>query len=71
MSFLFFLGIHAIVKNGNRLTYVIYNLSSGKAEQECVFPTDSTAFMGTDPSGISLTITGEVNLLQLFCKIVF
>ncbi|KAK4302521.1 hypothetical protein Pmani_025398 [Petrolisthes manimaculis] len=52
-------GIHAIVKNGNRLTYVIYNLSSGKAEQECVFPTDSTAFMGTDPSGISLTITGE------------
>ncbi|XP_050693642.1 E3 ubiquitin-protein ligase hyd-like isoform X3 [Eriocheir sinensis] len=52
-------GIHAIVKNNNRLTYAIYNLSSGKAEQECMFPTDSTAFMGSDPSGISLTITGE------------
>ncbi|XP_069947908.1 E3 ubiquitin-protein ligase UBR5 isoform X2 [Cherax quadricarinatus] len=52
-------GIHAIVKNGSRLTYVIYNLSSGKAEQECVFPTDSTAFMGSEPSSISLTITGE------------
>ncbi|XP_068224173.1 E3 ubiquitin-protein ligase UBR5 isoform X7 [Palaemon carinicauda] len=52
-------GVHAIVKNGSRLSYVIYNLSSGKAEQECVFPTDSTAFMGTEPSAISLTITGE------------
>ncbi|KAK7086288.1 E3 ubiquitin-protein ligase ubr5 [Halocaridina rubra] len=52
-------GVHAIVKNASRLTYVIYNLSSGKAEQECVFPTDSTAFMGNDPSSISLTITGE------------
>lgn len=52
-------GIHAIVKNGTRLTYVIYNLSSGRAEQECVFPTDSVAFMGSEPSAVSLTITGE------------
>lgn len=52
-------GVHAIVKNGSRLTYVIYNLSSGKNEQECTFPTDSQAFMGQDPQGISLTIAGE------------
>ncbi|CAL4094503.1 unnamed protein product, partial [Meganyctiphanes norvegica] len=52
-------GVHAIVKNGSRLTYVIYNLSSGKTEQECTFPTDSQAFMGQDPQGISLTIAGE------------
>ncbi|XP_047482711.1 E3 ubiquitin-protein ligase hyd-like isoform X2 [Penaeus chinensis] len=52
-------GIHAIVRNGSRLTYVIYNLSSGKSEQECVFPTESTAFMGSEPSAISLTINGE------------
>lgn len=55
-------GIHAIVKNNSRLTYAIYNLSSGKAEQECMFPTDSTAFMGSEPSSISLTITGEVRI---------
>ncbi|XP_065335384.1 E3 ubiquitin-protein ligase UBR5 isoform X2 [Cloeon dipterum] len=51
--------IHGIVRLGNKFSYSIYNLSSGRVEQEHLFPTDLTAFMGQDPSNISLTCTGE------------
>ena len=61
-------GIHAIVKVGTKLNYVIYNLSSGKLAQECTLPTDSVAFMGADSNNISLTITGEVSIKHYFLK---
>ena len=53
-------GIHAILKNGSKLSYVIYNLSTGKYIQDCFIPSDITSFLGLNPQNISLTSTGEV-----------
>ncbi|KAJ8960750.1 hypothetical protein NQ318_020043 [Aromia moschata] len=52
-------GIHAIVRNGSKLSYVIYNISSGRIEQDNPFPSDTAAFMGLYPSHINLTCAGE------------
>ncbi|KAG5892960.1 hypothetical protein JTB14_015007 [Gonioctena quinquepunctata] len=52
-------GIHAIVRNGTKLSYVIYNISSGRVEQDNQFPSDTAAFMGLQPSHINLTCAGE------------
>lgn len=54
-------GIHAIVRSGSKLSYVIFNVSSGRVEQDNPFPSDSAAFMGLYPSLISLTCAGEVS----------
>lgn len=55
-------GIHAIVRSGTKLSYVVYNVSSGRVEQDNPFPSDTTAFMGLFPSLISLTCAGEVSV---------
>ncbi|XP_076270049.1 E3 ubiquitin-protein ligase hyd isoform X5 [Rhynchophorus ferrugineus] len=55
------LGIHAIVRNGSKLSYVIFNISSGRVEQDNAFPSDPAAFMGLYPSLINLTCAGESN----------
>ncbi|XP_056647890.1 E3 ubiquitin-protein ligase hyd isoform X1 [Diorhabda sublineata] len=52
-------GIHAIVRNGSNLSYVIYNISSGRVEQDKQFPSETAAFMGLYPSYINLTCAGE------------
>ncbi|XP_054724980.1 E3 ubiquitin-protein ligase UBR5-like isoform X2 [Uloborus diversus] len=52
-------GIHAVVKNNDRLSYVLYNISSGKATQDSPFPTDTQSFLGQDTRLISLGISGE------------
>ncbi|GBL96595.1 E3 ubiquitin-protein ligase UBR5 [Araneus ventricosus] len=52
-------GIHAIVKNGERLSYVFYNISTGKATQDSPFPTDTQSFLGQDTRLISFSISGE------------
>ncbi|GIX75673.1 hypothetical protein CDAR_406353 [Caerostris darwini] len=52
-------GIHAVVKNGERLSYVLYNISTGKATQDSPFPTDTQSFLGQDTRLISLSISGE------------
>lgn len=52
-------GIHAIVRSGTKLSYVLYNISSGRAEQDNPFPSDTTSFMGLYPQHISLTSAGE------------
>lgn len=56
------LGIHAIVRNGPKLSYVVYNISSGRIEQDNQFPSDTAAFMGLYSSYINLTCAGEVRL---------
>lgn len=53
-------GIHAVVKTGMKLSYVVYNLSSGRAEQDSPFPSDTSSFLGLEPQNISLTSAGEV-----------
>lgn len=54
-------GIHAIVRSGAKLSYVVYNISSGRAEQDNPFPSDTVSFMGLHPQHISLTSAGEVS----------
>lgn len=53
-------GIHAIVKNGTKLSYVIYNICTGRVEQDNPFPSDTASFMGLHPQFINLTCAGEV-----------
>lgn len=52
-------GVHAIVRAGTKLSYVVYGVASGKIEQDCVFPTDPSSFFGQNQSLISLYCYGE------------
>lgn len=52
-------GIHAIVKTGSKLSYVLLNVSTGRIEQDSPFPCDTAAFMGLDSHAVNLTSTGE------------
>lgn len=52
-------GIHAIVKNGNKIEYKMYQLASGKTTKSLSFSTDPNAFLGRDPSLITLYACGE------------
>ena len=45
-----------------KLSYMIYNLSTGKVEHDSQFPTDAQAFMGSHRSDISLHNTGDVSV---------
>lgn len=56
-------GIHAILKTGNKLSYVVYNLSTGKYVQDCFIPSDVPSFLGLHPQNISLTSAGGVRIL--------
>ncbi|KAK3087035.1 hypothetical protein FSP39_000732 [Pinctada imbricata] len=58
-------GIHVIARSGARLSYIVYNLTSGKVEQDSAFPTDAQSFMGVHRREISLCKTEEELLLQL------
>ena len=53
-------GINVLNRSGNKLSYVVYNLSTGKTEQDSVFPTDTQAFIGASERAISLHNGGEV-----------
>lgn len=52
-------GIHAILKNGNKLSYVVYNLSTGRYVQDCYIPSEINSFLGLQSQNISLTSAGE------------
>ncbi|XP_076670433.1 E3 ubiquitin-protein ligase hyd isoform X1 [Andrena cerasifolii] len=52
-------GIHAIVKNGSKLSYVVYNLSTGRYVQDCYIPSDISSVLGLQPQNINLTSAGE------------
>ncbi|KAK2726284.1 hypothetical protein QYM36_000668 [Artemia franciscana] len=54
--------VHTIVRNKNRFSYNVLDLSTGKVEQENVLPTDVSAFSGLDLKNISLHIWAEENL---------
>ena len=55
-------GIHAIVKSGSRLSYVVHNVTSGRYEQDSQFPIDINAFLGTNVQNVLLSSTGDVSL---------
>ncbi|GAB1606363.1 E3 ubiquitin-protein ligase UBR5-like [Argonauta hians] len=52
-------GIHVIARCGARLSYMVYNLSSGKVEQNSPFPTDTQSFLGNFDRPITLHNSGE------------
>ncbi|CAL1688637.1 unnamed protein product [Lasius platythorax] len=52
-------GIHAILKSGNKLSYVVYNLSTGRYVQDRYIPSDISSFLGLQPQNINLTSAGE------------
>lgn len=52
-------GIHALVKNGLKIEYKMYQLASGKVFKSLFFSTDTSAFLGRDPSLITLYACGE------------
>lgn len=52
-------GIHALVKNGSKIEYKMYQLASGKVSKSLYFPTDTNAFLGRDSSLITLYACGE------------
>jgi len=56
-------GIHVIARSGVRLNYLVYNLSSGKVERDCVFPTEAQAFMGCHRKDVALHNPGDVSWL--------
>ncbi|KAL1422900.1 hypothetical protein MTO96_021623 [Rhipicephalus appendiculatus] len=58
-------GIHAVVKNGGQLSYMVYNIVTGRAEQDSPFPTYLQSFLGLDQRQISLCISGENDSLTL------
>ncbi|XP_037810400.1 E3 ubiquitin-protein ligase hyd isoform X2 [Lucilia sericata] len=52
-------GIHVVKKLGNKLHYSLYNLYNSKQEQNCQFPTDSSSFIGSSPSNISMICNND------------
>ncbi|XP_062606641.1 E3 ubiquitin-protein ligase UBR5-like isoform X3 [Saccostrea cucullata] len=58
-------GIHLIARSGSRLSYTIYNLTSGKVDQDATFQTDAQTFLGENRSEITLHNTGDELLVQL------
>ncbi|KRT83810.1 hypothetical protein AMK59_4307, partial [Oryctes borbonicus] len=51
-------GIHAIVMSGSKLSYVVYNICSGRVEIDNPFPSEAS-FMGLYPNYINLTCAAE------------
>lgn len=58
-------GIHAVVKNGGQLSYMVYNIVTGRAEQDSPFPTYLQSFLGLDQRQVALSISGENETLTL------
>ncbi|EEC00482.1 ubiquitin protein ligase edd, putative, partial [Ixodes scapularis] len=58
-------GIHAVVKNGAQLTYTVYNIVTGRAEQDSPFPTCLQSFLGLDQRQVTLATSGESETVTL------
>ncbi|XP_022162662.1 E3 ubiquitin-protein ligase UBR5 isoform X4 [Myzus persicae] len=52
-------GVHAIVKNGSKISYIKFNVTSGKIEQDCPFPVDASALIGLNPDNMQIICTAE------------
>lgn len=53
-------GVHAVLKTGNWVRYCIFDLATGKAEQENNFPTSSIAFLGQNERNVAIFTAGQV-----------
>ncbi|XP_058797650.1 E3 ubiquitin-protein ligase hyd isoform X2 [Phymastichus coffea] len=61
-------GIHAILRSGSKLSYVIYNISTGRYVQDCYIPSDISSFLGLQPQNVSLTSAGESNECSMLLR---
>lgn len=52
-------GIHTVMRTGQKLHYSLFNLSSGRVEKTCNFPTDLNSFLGKSAQNISLQCAGD------------
>lgn len=53
-------GVHAVLKTGNWVRYCIFDLATGKAEQENNFPTSNLAFLGQSERNVAIFTAGQV-----------
>lgn len=56
----FFAGVHAVLKTGSWVRYCIFDLATGKAEQENNFPTSNLAFLGQSERNVAIFTAGQV-----------
>lgn len=54
-------GIHAVMRTGPKIHYCLFNLSTGRQENDAAFPTDTGSFLGTCPANIQLTCANEAS----------
>uniref|UniRef100_A0A7N8XQ82 HECT-type E3 ubiquitin transferase n=1 Tax=Mastacembelus armatus TaxID=205130 RepID=A0A7N8XQ82_9TELE len=52
-------GVHAVLKTGNWVRYCIFDLATGKAEQENNFPTSNLAFLGQSERNVAIYTAGQ------------
>ncbi|MEQ2190069.1 hypothetical protein GOODEAATRI_031859, partial [Goodea atripinnis] len=62
--FLYFPGVHAVLKTGNWVRYCIFDLATGKAEQENNFPTSNLAFLGQSECNVAIFTAGQKQTLM-------
>jgi len=60
LYYILFEGVHAIVKNGSKISYIKFNVTSGKIEQDSPFPVDASALIGLNPDNMQIICTAEV-----------
>lgn len=49
-----------MLKTGNWVRYCIFDLATGKAEQENNFPTSNLAFLGQSERNVAIFTAGQV-----------
>uniref|UniRef100_A0A3B3RV32 Ubiquitin protein ligase E3 component n-recognin 5 n=1 Tax=Paramormyrops kingsleyae TaxID=1676925 RepID=A0A3B3RV32_9TELE len=52
-------GVHAVLKTGSWVRYCVFDLATGKAEQENNFPTSSLAFLGQNERNVAIFTAGQ------------
>ncbi|KAJ8386321.1 hypothetical protein AAFF_G00175170 [Aldrovandia affinis] len=58
-------GVHAVLKTGSWVRYCIFDLATGKAEQENNFPTSSLAFLGQNERNVAIFTAGQESPIVL------
>jgi len=59
------------VKNGSKISYIKFNITSGKIEQDSPFPVDAGALIGLSPDNMQILCTAEVSFSFLYNSLVF
>ena len=49
-------GVHAVVRQGDKTYYRLFNVSTGKPDLDSRFPTDTTAFLGIKSNQTEYTL---------------